>query len=136
MSHLSGHPEHLQRSLLGCAGLDHLVVAVEFVHQLGDAVVGIGGVGVGPHHDPALGRTCAPTRRAARAPVVEEGSPGCRYAFQLLARTVRAVVHRDDFAAVVRCVERCRMAVDLFPQVAPLVVHGEHHGDIELGARR
>ena len=84
---------------------------LEFLHELGDALVRVGQVGVGPHDDAAPGGAGADLRalpeprfsgkRMSRMPV--DGR-------ELVGGAVgRAVVDDDDLVRVRRCVEGGRM---------------------------
>ena len=67
---LRGDAEELVAALLAGAGADDLVderVVIEHAHELRDALVGVGHVGVGPHDDRAAGHRL-PMRRTVPAP--------------------------------------------------------------------
>ena len=67
---LGRHPERLVGALLGRAGADHLVVALHLSNELGDEVVRIRHVDVGPHDDPAPAGPRAVLAGRARAAVL------------------------------------------------------------------
>ena len=72
---LRRHPEDLVRALLAGSGADYLIdigVVDEVAHELGNALVRVGHVGVGPHDDLATGVAGADPADGARTTVAAE----------------------------------------------------------------
>ena len=129
-------PRQLGGALLGRAGADDLVPALELLDQSRDLVVRIRHVDVGPDHDPP-GRGMGPgLAGGATAPVLGEldQADALDLAQRLTRAVVGAVVDHDDLVGVRRRVERLPDAVDLGLEMSLLVVDREDDRDVELGA--
>jgi hypothetical protein len=126
-------------ALLAGARADDLVVrrVVEHRDQLGDALVRIGQVGVGPDHDLAAGLVGADAPGRARPAVAPEGhQPHVREARQGLLehgqrRVGGGVVDGEQLVAVAAGVHRGGDALDLVQHVVLLVVAGQHDRDLQ-----
>ena len=131
-------------ALLRRAGADDLVVG-DVVAQdphgfLGDALVLVGHVGVGPHDDLAARLLGADAARRAGAAVAAEGQdPKVRVALLRVAQDVKGVVgarvvDAEQFVGVLAGDHRRGDAVDLLQDVRALVVAGQHDRDVRRRA--
>ena len=139
---LGGHPEHLVRALLAGARADDLVdrlVLLKDLDQLGNPLVRVRHVGVGPHDDLALGPLGAdPAHRARAAVAVEVHDLHLRETgrglVELGQRAVgRRVVDAHQLVGVAARVHRRRDALDLGDHVPFLVVARQDDRDVGRG---
>ena len=101
--------------------------------MIGDLVVGVRHVDVGPHDDAPASRGRAGTAGRARPSVLGVADqPDALDGGQVdLAAVVGSVVDDDDLERVGRREQGRSDAVDLLAQVAALVVDGQDHADVE-----
>jgi hypothetical protein len=107
--------------------------------QLGDAVVGIGHVGVGPHHHPAAGLLRADPPGRARTLIAgqQDGVDAGDRLEDLAGAVGRAVVNADQLVGHAGLLEGGLDALDLQLDVVALVVAGQHDRDVrDLGPAR
>ncbi len=126
-------------ALLARSGADHLIdigVVVEVAHQLRDALVRVGHVGVGPDDDLAACIAGANAADGARTTVAPEGDNaqlrvGLLDAAQPREGLIgRLVIDRQQLVGVAAGVERDTDPGDLLEHVVLLVVTGQDDGHI------
>ncbi len=136
MAHLAGTRANLCGALLRAAGADDLVVALERLHELGDALVGVGHVDVGPHDHVADGGTRPGPSRPARTGValVLDQPDAVERPEHLTGAVGGAVVDADELVGVRRSVERLLDTHDLLLDVPDLVVGRQDDRDVHVRA--
>ncbi len=120
-----GNSEEFEGAFLGRASTHHLIGVAECIDQLRDLMVGVGHVGVGPHHDVTLGCFGADPSSGSGAPVAfGSDHPGARIGHgDLRGAVARTIVDDDQLPRVGRGVHHLGDAVDLGLEVPGLVVN-------------
>src|SRR5699024_775788 len=133
-----GYPQCLVASFLLCACTHDLVglrIVLEHRDELGDALVGVTHVRVGPHHELTACAPGADTAYGARTPVVPEGDHLHVWIEPLdVSETFQGgvgggVVHGEQFVPVTGAGHRRADPLDLVDDVLLLVVAGQHDTD-------
>lgn len=134
---LGRRAKHLVSALLGGSSAHDLVGAFKLANQLGDPVVGVGHVGIGPNDDGAPGRLRSHPARTARALVDPlANQPDAVAGHQVVDRAVSGcVIDNDDLPRVPARLQARSNSSEFGVKMAGLVVDGEYDGDIQLGRR-